>query len=464
MFVSLRFPDGKEYSEVPLSNHGIRKKIPESLKLSEDQIHAILRFLPRSCPDPKVLDYRAELAAELVSSPELEGIFRELSELKEKQALVRSGGTDEINKLQTVTAFQTFAQRFDRFYKILGTTVPKSAAAKRCFLFCRNYGESFEYKELKTKAAELIRAFGFSYGFSLAVGIPTDEKSLALLRKESSTPEGVRFEADRVIAEFGGTPLQGPKSPHRPYSDIEVAVLTGIIRKDPKLTLRLEEFVQSYASANTEEILRLSEEALFFVSINELYKAGRSAGYSLCRPQFRKPGFYSEITGLCYPSQSGVTASDYIASPLDHVTVVCGPDAESYLNAVGFAHLVASAGGLVFAKEAQISPINHLEYDHKERISTEKLNEDSLCLCGHLFDAMLPRQEDAAVSEVLLRLAEHNTRSVVRICSKSNLNVLQNKIDQKQLPPCTLLQAGTDRTLEELLQRHKLTPEKEVDA
>lgn len=466
MFVSLRFPDGKEYPEIILSDHGISNKIPLSVSLDERQNQALLRYLPRVCPAPEVLAYRAELAAELVSSPALESVFQKLSELNlPEEHFIRSGGTVEIDQLQTVTAFQTFAKRFDEFCITLNSTIPESTAAKRCFLFCRNYGESFAYKELKKKAAELIRIMGFSLGFSMAVGNPADTEPTVRLRKESTEPEGVRFSANRVLAEFGGTLPPEPEVPRRPYTDMEIAVLTGMIRKDPKLAQRLNDFIESYAAAGTEEILRLSEEALYFLAANEIYKTGRAAGYSLCRPDFRKPGFYSEISELCFSTESkGVGREDYNTSPLNHIAVVCGPDAEAYLNAVGFAHLSASAGGLVFAKEAQIAPINCLESDQQERIQTEKLNENGLCLCGHLFDAMLPRQEEAAVNEVLLRLADRNTRSVVRICSKGNLAVLQKKMDGNQLPSCTLLQMGTDRTLEELLQRHHLTVEKEADA
>ncbi len=465
MFASLRFPDGKEYPHTVLSDGTLRDRIPASLGLSETQIDAILRFLPQSCPDPEVLAYRAELAEELLCSPELEKVFQGLTALNNAPSLPTRGGTEETDRLQTVVSFEAFSHRFDRVLRSLGSIVPRSNSAKRCFLFCRNYGESFEYKELKTKAAELRRAFGFSYGFSLSVGNPADGEPTAHLRKEQAEPEGVRFAADRVIAEFGGTPLPEPEAPRRPYTDVETAVLTGIIRKDPKLARRLEEFTELYAAAGTEEILRISEEALFFLSLNALYKAGRRAGYALCRPVFREPGFYSEIIGLCYPTAEGsVGKADYIASPLNHITVVCGPDAEGYLNAVGFAHLCASAGGLIFGEEARISPVDRLERDRDERIRTDGLNEDSLCLCGHLFDVMLPRQEEAAVSEVLLRLSDRNTRSVIRICSKSNLSVLQKKAEGKLIPPCTTLQAGTDRTLEELLQRHRLTADKEADA
>ncbi|MBO5248246.1 MAG: hypothetical protein J6B54_02990 [Clostridia bacterium] len=465
MFVSLRYPDGKEYPEIPLSHGGILDGIEAIAELPQARRDALVQLLTHACPDPAVLTYRAELAEELVKSPKLAEIFRDLSELRSIQKQVcPSGETVEIHHLLTVTAFQDFSRQFDRFCDSLSSYVPESAAAKRCFLCCRNYGESFEYKELKVKAAEVIRALGFSYGFTLAVGNPTDGEPTVRLRKESDEAEGVRRFADRVLAEFGVSRSEEKPPCQRPYTDIEIAVLTGIIRKDPRLARRLEDFTESFAAAGTEEILRLGNEALAFVAANEIYTRGQSAGYSLCRPVFRNTGFYSEITELCYTSQSGdVQRQDFSTSPLNHLTVVCGPDAEAYLNAVGFAHLAASAGGLVFAREAQIAPVTLLERDQKERLSTEHLTEDSLCLCGHMFDAMLPRQEDAAVTEVLLRLAEQNTRSVVRICSKSNLSVLEKKVYGNLLPSCTLLQVGTDRTLEELLQRHRLTEEKEAD-
>ena len=465
MFVSLRFPDRKEYPQFPLTDSGILQSIPESLFCSEGQREVFLRLFSASCADPEVLNYRAELAEELISSPALETIFTELSRLNiSHEHFIRSGGTVEITQLQTVTAFRDFAQRFDRFCETLSAVVPQSTAAKRCFLFCRNYAESFEYKELKGKAAELIRTMGFSYGFSLEAGNPFDPSPAVRLRKESTPADGVYASANNVLEEFGACSEEEPTE-KRPYTDMEIAVLTGMIRRDAKLSRRLEEFTQAYADAGTEELLRLSEEALFFTAANEIYKAGRNAGYSLCRPQFRNLGFYSEITDLSYPTeQNTVAAANYAASPLEHVMVVCGPDSEAYAKAVEFAHIAASAGGLIFAKEAQISPVNVLEADKNRRISTDRLDENGLCLCYKLFDAMLPRQEEVAVREVLLRLGDRNVRSVVRICSKSNLTVLQKEGEANRLPPCTPLQLGTDRTLEELLQRHHLTAEQEGQA
>lgn len=460
MFVSLRFPDGKEYPQSTLTDGGILRTLPDSLFCSDRQREVFLRLFSTACADPEVLNYRGELAEELVSSPALEEIFRELSDLNIPQEhFIRSGGTVEISQLQTITAFQDFAERFDRFCNGLSAVVPQSAAAKRCFLFCRNYAESFEYKELKGKAAELIRTMGFSYGFSLVAGNPFDGEPTVRLRKETTPADGVRAAVNQVLEEFGAS-LPREVTQKRPYTDMEIAVLTGMIRRDPKLSRRLEEFTQAYADAGTEEILRLSQEALGLITANEIYKKARENGYPLCRPVFRRPGFYSEITNLAYPTVQGTVATaDYVASPLEHVTVVCGPDSEAYANAVEFAHIFASAGGLIFAREGQISPVNVLECDKNERVSTEKLDENGLCLCRHLFDAMLPRQEEVAVGEVLLRLADRNVRSVIRICSKSNLSVLEKEGQANRLPPCTLLQLGTDRTLEELLQRHHLTAE-----
>ncbi len=464
MFISLRFPDGKEYPEYPLPREGFRGELPLSASFDDRQREVLLHYLFLACPVPEVLSYRAELAEELVSSPELEQIFRDLGQFSiPKPHRSHAAESEEIKKLQLVTAFQAFGEEFDRFCDSLDRMIPDSAAAKRCFLFCRNYRESFEYKELKIKARELLEALGFSYGFSLAVGNPNDLREPARLSKESAPPEGIRNSANRLMAEFGVLPEE-PKQAPRPYTDVEVAVLTGMIRNDPKLVRRLNEFGELYTAAGTEDILRLGREALYFISANELYKAGRAAGYALCRPTFRNPGFYSSLTGMTYPSAHGTPQkADYVASPLNHITVVCGPDSEPYLNAVAFAHLSASSGGLVFAEEAAVAPVNSLQTDRRERLSMENLDEDGLCLCSHLFDAMLPRQEEAAVSEVLLRLAERNSRSVVRICSKGNLAVLQKNTEGGRLPPCTFLEAGTDRTLEELLQRHRLTPQKEAD-
>ena len=76
---------------------------------------------------------------------------------------------------------------------------------------------------------------------------------------------------------------------------------------------------------------------------------------------------------------------------------------------------------------------------------------------------MLPRQEEAALQEVLRRLTESGARSALRICGKSNLTALEKAAEEGIGFPCTLLTAGTDRTLEELLKRHNLTEESQEE-
>lgn len=461
MYTSLRFPDGKSYPEVTLSPEAVDLAgILTDCGLTPQQYNTVLRLLPLSCPDPDVLSYRAELAAELFSSPRLQQILGEFAAIDNRNQERNSAEnkTAETDKLQTISAFEDFCVRFDKFRTSLDGFVPQSAAAKRFFLFCRNYGEGFEYKELKIKAAELRRELKFELGYTLIMGSPADDTGSIRLHKGVSVPLGICTAATQVLKEFGASKDGEQDLSRTPYTDVETAILTGIIRKDPKLSRRLEEFYHLYQASDFKTLMRLKEEALFYTAVNQIYKAGEKQGYTVCCPAFRNPGFYTEILGLNFTSETDKTEkADYITSPLNHITVAVGPDADAYLRAVGFAHLCASAGGLVFAQEAAISPVNHLEYDNNTKIRTNELNEEGLCLCTHLFDAMLPRQEEAAVNEVILRLNDQHPRSVIRICSKSNLSILQKKMDGGLLPPCTLLQIGTDRTLEELLQRHKLT-------
>lgn len=459
MFVSLRFPDGKEYPETLFSADAVRQYLPGPGE------NAAVDFLRRSCPDPTVLRYRSEFAEELATHPQTAEIFRELAELENTFPAHSSGQTEEAKLLRTVAAFEGFVKAFDGLCASLSTISPKSAAARRCFLFFRNYADGFGYKELKSKAGEIARSLGFSYGFTLEAGRIGDGDTPVLLRKEPSETEGVQAFTDRVTAQFGGTPLPDGEPPLREYTDRESAVLTALLRRDPKAAARLKEFAELYAAAGTEDLLRLSREAEGYLAVNEFYTAAKEAGVPLCRPEISEPGYYSEIKGLCYASKEGGFRSfDYEASPMNHVTVVCGPDAKAVVQAVGVAHLCASAGGLTCCDEARISPVSRLERDEKGRLHVENLDEHSLCLCRELFDAMLPRQEEAALHAVLTGLSDRPARTVVRICAKSNLTALQKKIDERLLPPCTLIKAGEDRTLEELLKRHDLAGKGENDA
>ncbi|MBQ1217882.1 MAG: hypothetical protein IIX85_07975 [Clostridia bacterium] len=460
MFASLRFPDGKSYNEIylPPEEFGLEALLDE-VDLTPLQRDTILKYLPLSCDDPDVLSYRAELATEVFTSGELQRIFSQFAALGEASFPIKHphNSTAETDCVRTVTLFEEFSARFEHFRTELEGVVPKSAAAVRFFRFCRNYAESFEYKELKSRAADLRRDFGFERGYLISLGNPKDQAPTVKLRT-CNEAEGISDTVRRVMEEFGVVRPPVKNDKNRLCSDAEVAVLTGIIRKDPRLHHRLQEFTELYEASGSGDLIRLCEEAVYYNAVNRLYLRWHEQGYTVCRPVFRNAGFYSEIFGLNYKTETDkIGKEDFITSPLNHITVVFGPDAGAYLDAVKTAHFFASSGGLICAEGAEIAPIDRLERDKQESLHTEGLTEHSLCLCGYMFDAMLPRQEDAAAAEVIDTLSKTCTRSVVRICCKSNLTALQKRMDGGTLPPCTLLQVGTDYTLEELLQRHKLT-------
>lgn len=453
MFASLRFPafaaEELQY-DLPAD---LTETLGKSSLLTPEERSLLAEGLCRTCPDPTVLEYRGCFAEELFSSPDLCRVMTDFGALG--RMLPDQRPAREVDALGTVARFEAFAAAFDAFFATLGEIVPESEGAKRCLRFLKRYGESYEYKELKHKGAELVEAFGFGKGGFFTLGKLCAEGTGRVFPANGGEElfDGVL----RVTELFGGQLPSFPEGAAREYTDTEAAVLTGMIRGNEGLSLRLKEFLELYLACGTEDFLRLAREASFFVAMNKIYAEGVRRGAAVCRPRYRAPGFYSEITGLCYATAEGIARGDFVATPLNPVTVVCGPDSAAYLNSVAVAHVFASAGGLIFAEGGEISPCDRMERDEKEQIHTEGLNENSLCLCCNLFDMMLPRQEEAAVKEVLLRLCECTVRSVVRICAQSNLSALQKQMEEGALPPCTLLRAGTDRTLEELLKRHHLT-------
>ncbi len=448
MFASLLTPPEHRGETFPLTEF-LPFSLPETLPLSPRERQALLWGLTQTCPNPEVLAYRAELAEETVNSPELTAALRALSRLGEEPALPKTyTETPETQQLDTVSRFEAFCPKFDGFCTLLTGLSPSGVALRRCFLACRTFADSIQYRELKKKAAELRRAFGFEYGFTLS---PRGEGFR--LTKESAPTPGVWADALRLVEEFGGELPEKTPPPPRPHTDTEAAVLTGILRKTPKLTLLTEEFCALYEASGVDQILRLSREAAFFAPLNEIYLMGRNKGYPLCRPTFRAPGFYSEILGLAYPKADGsMGQEDFRATPLTPITAVWGPNGEGYLNAVAFAHCVASAGGLVFAEEAGISPVGRMG-DDKNGPLPEEGDEHGLVLSYRLGEGMLPRREEETAATAITGLFKTRTRSVLLLSNKSNLAVLQRRGEENTLPPCTVLQLGEDRTLEEFMLR-----------
>lgn len=471
MYASLLFPSAP-VAELPVSVTGEIGSLFAPFSLTEEEIRILSAHLTKTCESPEVLAYRARFSEELYKTPSLAALLEELGALG--KALPREIPTPEGLALRTVARFEHFSDRFDRFRAKLKDLLPESDAARRLFRFLKLYGDSYEYKELRRKAEELIRSFRFEEGLCLA---PSDsgkgEGTAHLFRadREGSMAETLF----RVMDEFSLPRPEETPQPAERYTDTEAAVLTEVIRSRSDLSRRLSEFFDLYRACGTEDILRLSKEAELYSVFNKLWHKGREMGFSLCRPIYRPLGYFCQIKDLSFCSESpepsetpdaprpAVSRADFIATPRNRVTVVCGPDAARFLRALTLAHLSASAGGLVFAESAEISPILRLEQDEKGQLHTASLDEHSLCICGNLFDAMLPRQEEAALQEVLRRLTESGARSALRICGKSNLTALEKAAEEGTGFPCTLLTAGTDRTLEELLKRHNLTEESQEE-
>lgn len=468
MYASLLFP-AAPVAELPVSVTGEIGPLFAPFSLSKEEVRILSAHLTKTCEFPEVLAYRARFSEELYKTPPLAALLKELAELG--KTLPREIPDQEGLALRTVARFEHFSDRFDRFRAQLKDLLPESDAARRLFRFLKLYGESYEYKELRHKAGDLLRAFRFEDGLCLAwEESGKGETSAHLFRADR---EGNMTETlFRVMEEFSLPRPEETPAPAEHYTPGEAAVLTEIIRNRSDLSRRLSEFFDLYRACGTEDLLRLSEEAELYSAFNKLWHKGREMGFSLCRPVYRPLGYFCEIKGLSFCAQNSdggadgaapAGRADYTATPRNRVTVVCGPDAASYLNALTLAHLSASAGGLVFAESAEISPILRLEQDDRGQLRTAGMDEHSLCVCGRLFDAMLPRQEEAALQEVLRRLTESGARSALRICGKSNLTALEKAAEEGIGFPCTLLTAGTDRTLEELLKRHNLTEESQEE-
>lgn len=460
MFASLRFPGNELCRESRLSPGTVPEEIQKILQIPPLQTRILNEYLFLSCPNPAVLEYRAALGEELRSNLPLQKALEAYGTLYLSLEPLTGGGTEETALFRSALHFERFSRGFDRFCRILPECSAQSEAGRRFLRYCKAVSESFEYRELRVKAGELIRDFGFQKGFTLTVGSPLAEEGTVRLQRNEAAPEGLQPTAEALLRQFGGE-ISKPNPVSRPYTETETAVLTGILRREPKLLRRLEEFHGRYGESGLKNLFLLGKEAVYYTLMNRLYQRAEEAGLPLCRPSFRNPGFYSEIRDLAYlPPDEPVGRADFVSTPFAPITVVAGPHGEAYGKAVEFAHIAASAGGLLFAREAEIAPVDRIERDTGGEVNADYLTAESLCIALKCFDTLLPRQEEGAVSTLIKALSNRTTGSLIRICSKSNLTLLQKQTEGGQLPRCTLLLLGKDPSLEELLQRHK-TPRKE---
>ena len=458
MFASLFFPEAKNCTEFPISvNPDLFTTTFDTLGFTEEERKDFLDRIHRGSDDPAVLTYRAQLQAEIFASAPLREILEAFSRFCALCSRAREyvTGTTPDDALRMLTLFEGLSGLLGAFLKKLDTFVPESAAAKRLWLFCRAYAASFEYRELKTKAADLRRELCMENGYTLNVGDPLAPARTLTLKKDATPAEGIFALTQRMTESFTGEKEPAEPAPNRPYTEQEAHLIVRYLQADPKRCRKAEEFAALYLASDTDTLLRLGKEAAFYLSADKYYRHFSVQGLPLCVPSFtQEREFFLEQ--LQYSTAAGMGKTDVALDDNVRLGVVFGPDSAAMTDAVHRAAIMGCWGGLIFAHRARIPLLKELREDKNGNLSSKNLDAGCFCICGHLFDTLLPRQEEVAAEAVINRLAATGAYGWLRICSRNNLDSLRRKCSAKDLPACRITEAGTDYTLDDLLKnRHR---------
>lgn len=249
MYASFLYPEG---NEIPVTPDSVPFSSPNEAYARIFSAHA----------SPQTLAYRKEFWEELHRCEEIKGLLFLWADLLRPRLPLKEKHTDESKTYHAVTEFLLFCEDFEEFCKILSQTVPQSRGAKRCAMVLRNYGESYEYRQLKGIAKDLIHSLGWEYGFTL-IPRPAQEELPSRLIQETVIPAGIGETAERVLGLFGGSVEQEP-FPLRERTQTEIALITQRMRKDVKLSGKFRQFVLCLSQSNLKEIRRICGEAALY--------------------------------------------------------------------------------------------------------------------------------------------------------------------------------------------------------
>lgn len=249
MHASFLYPEG---NDIPVA----ADSVPFS---SPNEAYARI-FSPHATQ--QTLAYRREFWEELNRNKEVRHLLYQWANLLRSRLPLKRNHTEESKLYHAVTEFLLFCEDFEEFCQLLAHTVPQSRGAKRCTMVFRNYRESYEYRQWKGIAKDLIASLGWDCGFTLIPHHPQEDQPSRLIQ-ETVFPAGIRATADRVLVLFGGTP-ESEVFPLRERTQTEIALISQRMRKDPKLTGRFRQFLQCLSQSDFKEIRRICREAWLY--------------------------------------------------------------------------------------------------------------------------------------------------------------------------------------------------------
>jgi DNA mismatch repair protein MutS len=352
--------------------------------------------------DPKVINYRQDILADLLNAPELSAKLTEIVPPLGKLATFgRGGGWEDdsvllqvAHRLSELEHYVNCVARLSAIFET-ATVQAEGLLALQKHLAAVKQEEVYQklIKELPELRSRLEQVGSITVGINLDGQMRPDSATLISVNPGRFSGKGGLLE--RLLGDWANNnALRGISSLYRAEETRLPSAEHGVFREMNQLLERVAKpiarILAAYTNFNSAFLTRLEPELAFYLGAVKLIKGLKAAGLAFCRPAVMPQteqiceinGLYCLDLALRLRSRQGdkALADSIVPNNIDfgaeaRIFVLTGPNSggkTTFTRAVGEAQLLFQAGLFVPGNSARISPVELIvtHFATAERLNT----------------------------------------------------------------------------------------------
>ncbi|NDJ54819.1 MAG: hypothetical protein GYB68_17250 [Chloroflexi bacterium] len=392
-------PSDRPWSTTPLSKQCSRDldltAVLMALQIDRDQRRTVESILMDLCLEPKVIEYRQDVVADLLAHPSLVSCFADLQRLLNSLAQFRflqgRGHAPLHEVIWRLSELETFVMAVERLKSGFDELGKVSSEG---LLHLRDIVEALLgsplFQRLKADLPDLIADVRTSASVTIGVNLdaqlrPTAAVLLSINRQSFSQSTFLQRVLGQADPEANGiAPLHHAATGN--FTDPTISQMMAPLFRDvadvlEKAAQATMKALRRYVKINTDFLLGLLPDLSFYLGAVSLIRHLEGLGLAVCRPQiapmveriYQVEANYNLNLALRLAEQHPSEAIHEMLVPNDvemgeqgRIMILTGPNQggkTTYMQAVGVTQILAQSGLWVPGESTRISPVDGI-YSH----------------------------------------------------------------------------------------------------